>query len=70
MKTKLKELRLENGYTQKDVAEAIGCAASTYAHYEKDERSMNTDVLIVVSKFYKVSIDYLLCNEEGGEMNG
>ena len=38
MKTRLKELRVEKGYTQQEVANAIMCAASTYAHYEKGER--------------------------------
>lgn len=35
MKTRLKELRVEKGYTQQEVANAIMSAVSTYAHYEK-----------------------------------
>ena len=64
MKTRLKELRLENGYTQQDVAKAI------YAHYEKDERGIDQDTLIKLSNFFKVSIDYILYNDTAGEING
>lgn len=70
MKTRLKELRVEKGYTQQDVANAIMCAVSTYAHYEKDERRIDPDTLINLSKFFKVSIDYILYNDVVGEING
>jgi transcriptional regulator with XRE-family HTH domain len=70
MKTRLKELRVEKGYTQQEVANAIMCAVSTYAHYEKDERRIDPDTLINLSKFFKVSIDYILYNDVVGEMNG
>ena len=70
MKTRLKELRLKNGYTQQDVANAIMCAPSTYAHYEKDERGIDMDILINLSKLFKVSIDYILYNDVVGEING
>ena len=70
MKTRLRELRLENGYTQQDVAKAIVCASSTYAHYEKGERRIDPDTLINLSKLFKVSIDYILYNDVGGETNG
>ena len=69
MKTRLKELRVEKGYTQQEVANAIMCAASTYAHYEKDERRIDSDTLIHFSKLFKVSIDYILYNDMGGEIN-
>ena len=70
MKTRLRELRLAYGYTQQDVANAIMCAPSTYAHYEKDERRIDPDTLINLSKFFKVSIDYILYNDVVGEING
>ena len=70
MKTRLKELRVEKGYTQQDVAKAIMCAPSTYAHYEKDERWMDQDTLIKLSKLFGVTTDHLLCNDRIGELNG
>lgn len=60
MKTRLKELRIEKGYTQRAVALAIQCATSTYAHYEKDERCMDLDTLVRVSRFFDVTTDHIL----------
>ena len=70
MKTRLKELRMENGYTQQDVAKAIMCATRTYAHYENGERWMGQDTLINLSKLFNVSTDYILCNDRTGDSNG
>lgn len=70
MKTRLRELRLAYGYTQQDVANAILCAPSTYAHYEKDERWMDQDTLIKLSKFFGVTTDHILYNDGKGALNG
>ena len=70
MKTRLKELRAEKGYTQQEVANAIMCAASTYAHYEKNERWMDQDTLIKLSRLFRVTTDHILYNDEKGEGNG
>ena len=70
MKTRLRELRAEKGYTQQDVAKEIKCAPSTYDHYEKNERWMDQDTLISLSKLFNVSTDYILYNDGVGEING
>lgn len=70
MKTRLRELRLAYGYTQQDVANAIMCAPSTYAHYEKDERWMDQDTLIKLSEFFGVTTDHILYNDGKGALNG
>ena len=70
MKTRLRELRLAYGYTQQDVANAIMCAPSTYAHYEKDERWMDQDTLIKLSRFFGVTTDHILYNDGKGALNG
>ena len=70
MKTRLRELRLAYGYTQQDVANAIMCATSTYAHYEKDERWMDQDTLIKLSKLFGVTTDHILYNDGKGAING
>lgn len=59
----LKELRLKNGYTQKEVAKAIGVSLSTYRRYENKVESLcGTPVtrIRVLAEFYKVSSDYIL----------
>ena len=60
---RLKELRAEKGATQKEVAVAIGCSANNYARYERGEREPDIAILKSMSKFFGVSIDYILCNE-------
>lgn len=35
---RLKELRIASRTTQKDVAESIGCTATVYSRYEREER--------------------------------
>ena len=70
MKTWLRELRLAYGYTQQDVANEIMCAPSTYAHYEKDERWMDQDTLIKLSKLFGVTTDHILYNDGKGAING
>ena len=69
---RLKELRLEKGLTQKAVAEVIGCSASTYPKYEREEREPDLDTLCKLADFYKVTVDYLIGRSDirGGEDSG
>ena len=56
----LKELRIERGYTQKQVADMLNINSVTYLHYEKDQREPPLSLLADMAKFYEVSVDYLL----------
>lgn len=57
---RLKELRLERGLTQKELSLALGLNAVTYLHYEKGQREPPLSFLVDISKFFDVSVDYLL----------
>lgn len=57
---RLKNLRKAKGATQADVAEALGIKESAYSNYEKDLREPNAIVLKAMSKYFGVTIDYLL----------
>lgn len=59
---RLKELREEKGVTQKNVAEEIGCSANTYARYENEKRQPDIQTLKALSKYFEVTIDYIVCN--------
>ena len=61
---KLKELREENGITQSSVAQYLNIKQNTYSQYENEKRQLPIDVLIKLSKFYKVSTDYILGLED------
>lgn len=60
---RLKELRLQKGVTQQEVAREIGCSANNYARYEREEREPDCATLKQLSKFFGVSIDYILYND-------
>ena len=57
---RIKELREENGLTQTQVAEFLNVKQNTYSQYETEKRQLSIEVLIKLSKLYKVSTDYIL----------
>jgi len=57
---KIKELRLENEYTQKEISEILGCSQQVYSNYELGQRDLPTQVLMKLSVIYDVSTDYIL----------
>jgi len=57
---KIKKLRKAHGYTQDDVAVALGIARQTYSHYETGKRSLNSEILFKLAGLYNVSVDDLL----------
>lgn len=65
---KLKELRMSNALSQKEVAKKIGVSPSVISGYETGERTPSTEVLLSLSYLYKCSTDYLLgkTNENPG----
>lgn len=56
----LKEARLKSGISQKDLAENIGVAKSTYSLYESGKREPNVDTIKKIASFLNVSADTLL----------
>jgi transcriptional regulator with XRE-family HTH domain len=57
---KLKSLREEKGYMQRDVARELDIAPNTLSGYETDNRKPDSETLKKLSDYYNVSIDYLL----------
>lgn len=57
---KLKNLRDENNYKQKQVAEHLGISQQAYSYYELDRRELPSRHAIALAKLYHVSTDYLL----------
>lgn len=57
---KLKELRNERHYTQKEVAARLGVTASVISAYENDIRLPSYSSLVKLAVLYDVSCDYLL----------
>lgn len=57
---RLKQLRLERGLLQSDIAKVIKKSERIVGFYETGERDMNTETLSILADFFNVSIDYLL----------
>ena len=60
---RLKELRLKMGVSQQVVANAIACSKNAYSHYEREERNPDIATLKRLSKYFGVSIDYMVGND-------
>ena len=60
MYKRIRDLREDNDLTQKQVAKELNCSQQVYSNYELGQRDIPTDILIRLSKFYGVSIDYIL----------
>ena len=56
----IRNLRIDNGYTQKQIAEQLGISQNTYSQYELGILNYPVDALLILADFYGVSVDYLL----------
>ncbi len=57
---RLKQLRSESNLRQEDLATIISMHRATIGKYETNERFPDKETLIALSKFFNVSVDYLL----------
>ena len=56
----LKELRKAKGYSQEDIAAALGIVRQTYSHYETGKRIPNVEILYKLAGLYNISVDDLV----------
>lgn len=66
---RLKELRIQSGMTQKQLAEKIGITKSVISFYELRERTPSPEILVKLAAEFKVSSDYLLGIEKGKSLD-
>ena len=66
---RLKDLREDNDYTQRQIAEYLHVKQNTYSQYETGNRELPISVLIRLATFYGVSTDYILGLTEIKERN-
>ena len=60
MYQRIRDMREDHDLKQRQVAEFLNCSQQVYSNYELGQRDIPTDVLIRLSEFYGVSVDYLL----------
>ena len=61
---RLRELREDRDYKQREIAAFLNCSQQVYSNYELGQRDIPTELLIKLADFYGVSIDYLLCQTD------
>ena len=57
---RIKDLREDRDLKQWQLAEYLNCSQQVYSNYELGQRDIPTYVLLKLSQFYGVSVDYLL----------
>lgn len=57
---RLKDLREDKDLLQKDIAKILNMSQTGYSKYEVGTNDIPTNILIKLSYFYDVSVDYIL----------
>ena len=65
----LKSIREDRDIKQKEIAAILNVSQNTYSQYETGVISLTAEVLIKLSDFYDVSIDYLLDRTDNPKRN-
>ena len=60
MKYRIRDLREDRDFKQREIAEYLICDQSLYSKYERGERPMPVELLNKLADFYGTSIDYLI----------
>ena len=56
----IKDLRVDSDLTQTEVAAAIDITQRKYSYIETGTQLVTEDILVSLSRFYGVSVDYIL----------
>lgn len=57
---RIKELRLQNGWLQSDLAARLNTKPQTVSHYEKGDRGLDVETIFRLCDIFDVTADYLL----------
>lgn len=60
----LREIRKKRGYSQLKVAMDLSISREALSYYENGKRSPDIQMLIILSDYFDVSIDYLIKGKE------
>ena len=60
MYRRIRDLREDRDLLQTDLARYLNCSQVCYSNYEYGKRDIPTEVLVLLSRYYNTSVDYLL----------
>lgn len=56
---RIREIREDNFLTQQKIANLLNIGQRTYSDYESGKTRIPVDSLLILAKFYNVSVDYI-----------
>lgn len=56
---RIREIREDNSLTQQKIADLLHIGQRTYADYENGKTRIPIDSLLILARFYDVSLDYI-----------
>lgn len=56
---RLRDVREDNDLKQREIAEILNTTQQVYSEYEKGIREIPLHKIIILAKYYNVSLDYL-----------
>ena len=57
---RIRAMREDHDLTQTDIAKLLNTSQTVYSRYERDERTLPTEMLYTLALYYNISADYLL----------
>ena len=68
---RIRQLRIQNGYTQEKLAGVLNIDQSYYGRIETGKRGCSVDIFIQLSNLFGVSLDYLVLGKsDSGSSRG
>lgn len=61
---RLRAARINSGYTQQGVADALGVTVNSYQKYEQSTRSPSLETLVKLADLFSVPTDWILCRDD------
>ena len=56
---RIREIREDNSLTQQKIASLLNIGQRTYSDYESGKTRIPVDSLLILAKFYDISMDYI-----------
>lgn len=61
---RIRQLRIQNGYTQEKLARELGIDRSLLSYVEAGKRGCSVDLLVRLSDFFDVTLDLIVLGKE------
>jgi len=57
---RIRDMRIDNGLTQRQIAKLLNVSQNTYSQYEIGVTRYPLDAVVTLAEYYNVSIDFLV----------